>query len=58
VIVVSFTATGGIEGPIFEDHRRMNVALTRARRTLVLVGDGEALGSVPFYERLLRWAES
>ena len=58
VIVVSFTATGGIEGPIFEDHRRMNVALTRARRSLVVVGDRAALGSEPFYERLLGWAEA
>ena len=58
VIVVSFTATGGVEGPIFEDHRRMNVALTRARRSLVVVGDRAALASDPFYERLLRWADA
>ena len=58
VIVVSFTATGEIDGPIFEDHRRMNVALTRARRSLVVVGDRAALASDPFYERLLRWADA
>jgi DNA replication ATP-dependent helicase Dna2 len=58
VIVVSFTATGEVTGPIFEDHRRMNVALTRARRSLVVVGDRAALGSEPFYERLLRWADA
>jgi len=56
VVVVSFTATGGVEGPIFEDHRRMNVALTRARRSLVVVGDRGALESEPFYARLLEWA--
>ena len=58
VIVVSFTATGEIDGPIFEDHRRMNVALTRARRSLAVVGDRAALASDPFYERLLRWADA
>jgi len=56
VVVVSFTATGGVEGPIFEDHRRMNVALTRARRSLVVAGDRGALESEPFYARLLEWA--
>jgi len=56
VIVVSFVATGDLDSPIFEDHRRVNVALTRAKRTLVLVGDAEALGSVAFYERMLEWA--
>jgi DNA replication ATP-dependent helicase Dna2 len=56
VIVVSFVATGGMDGPIFEDYRRVNVALTRARRALVLVGDAEALGSEPFYARMLAWA--
>jgi DNA replication ATP-dependent helicase Dna2 len=56
VIVLSTVATGDLEGPIFEDHRRMNVALTRAKRACCLVGDERALGSEPFYERLLEWA--
>jgi len=56
VIVVSFVATGDLEGPIFADHRRVNVALTRAKRALVLVGDGDALRSRPLYARLLEWA--
>ncbi len=56
VIVVSFVATGTLDGPIFEDTRRVNVALTRAKRALVLVGDAAALGSEPFYARLLDWA--
>ncbi|ESS03499.1 MAG: superfamily I DNA and RNA helicase [uncultured archaeon A07HR67] len=57
VIVVSFVATGTLDGPIFEDHRRVNVALTRAKKQLTLVGDTEALASEPFYERMLRWAQ-
>jgi DNA replication ATP-dependent helicase Dna2 len=58
VIVVSFVASGDLEGPIFEDHRRMNVALSRAKKALTLVGDAEALSTDPFYERLLRWASA
>ena len=56
VIVVSFVATGELEGPIFEDHRRVNVALTRAKKSLVLVGDEAALCSRPLYERMVEWA--
>ncbi len=57
VIVVSVVATGTVESPIFEDHRRMNVALTRAKKAVALVGDRDALESDAFYRRLLRWAE-
>ena len=57
VIVVSFVATGQLEGPLFEDHRRINVALTRGKKGLVLVGDREALSADPFYRRLLDWAD-
>ncbi|MFB6082124.1 MAG: AAA domain-containing protein [Halanaeroarchaeum sp.] len=56
VIVVSFVATGSLEGPIFEDPRRMNVALTRAKKALVLVGDERALASEDRYARMLEWA--
>ncbi|WP_280537943.1 AAA domain-containing protein [Halopenitus sp. POP-27] len=57
VIVVSLVAAGDLDGPIFEDHRRINVALTRAKQALVLVGDHEALGSDPFYARMIEWAD-
>ncbi|SDZ82450.1 DNA replication ATP-dependent helicase Dna2 [Haloplanus vescus] len=56
VVVVSFVATGDLDGPIFEDTRRVNVALTRAKKALVLVGDADALESEPFYARMLDWA--
>jgi len=56
VIVVSFVATGALEGPIFEDYRRINVALTRAKKALVLVGDADALGTDPVYGRMVEWA--
>ncbi|MEF8809121.1 AAA domain-containing protein, partial [Natronomonas sp.] len=57
VIVISFVATEDLESPIFEDYRRVNVALTRAKKSLVLVGDARALATVPFYERMLNWAD-
>ncbi len=56
VIVVSFVATGDLSSPIFEDYRRVNVALTRAKKALVLIGDRAALESDPFYGRMLEWA--
>ncbi|MEF8899742.1 MAG: AAA domain-containing protein [Halovenus sp.] len=56
VIVVSFVATGTLDSPIFEDYRRVNVALTRAKKALVLVGDGDALATDDTYARMVEWA--
>jgi DNA replication ATP-dependent helicase Dna2 len=56
VVVLSFVATGDLDGPIFEDHRRLNVALTRAKKRLVLVGDPDALETRDLYARMVEWA--
>jgi superfamily I DNA and/or RNA helicase len=40
------------------DVRRTNVALTRARRKLIVVGDSATLAHHPFYQRLLTYFES
>ncbi|WP_336339172.1 AAA domain-containing protein [Haloarcula brevis] len=56
VIVISFVATGALDGPIFEDYRRINVALTRAKKALVLVGDADALATDEVYGRMVEWA--
>jgi DNA replication ATP-dependent helicase Dna2 len=58
VVVVSFVASGDLDSPIFEDYRRVNVALTRAKRALVLVGDADALATDPVYGRMVEWART
>jgi superfamily I DNA and/or RNA helicase len=40
------------------DVRRMNVALTRARRKLIVVGDSATLSAHPFYQRLFGYFEA
>jgi superfamily I DNA and/or RNA helicase len=40
-----------------KDYRRMNVAMTRARKKLVLIGDSATLGNDAFYRELIEHAE-
>jgi superfamily I DNA and/or RNA helicase len=40
------------------DVRRMNVALTRARRKLIVIGDSATIAVHPFYQRLISYFES
>lgn len=57
-VVVSLVRSNP-EGEIgfLADVRRMNVALTRARRKLLLVGDSATLGGQPFYHNLFTYLE-
>jgi len=41
-----------------KDVRRMNVALTRARRLLMVIGDSGTIGGHPFYGRMLDYFEA
>lgn len=58
--VVMCTVRSNNKGEVgfLSDSRRMNVALTRARRKLVLIGDSSTLGSDDFFVDLLQWFES
>ncbi|HEY7157164.1 MAG TPA: C-terminal helicase domain-containing protein, partial [Gemmataceae bacterium] len=40
------------------DVRRLNVALTRARRKLLVIGDSATLSILPFYRRLFEYFET
>ena len=39
------------------DIRRMNVAMTRARKKLVVIGDSGTLSRLPFYANFISYAE-
>ncbi len=39
------------------DVRRMNVAITRARKKLVVIGDSATIASHPFYEGFVRYTQ-
>ena len=41
-----------------KDYRRMNVAITRAKKQIHIVGDSATLGNDPFYEKLLKYIEN
>jgi superfamily I DNA and/or RNA helicase len=53
---VRSNATGDIG--FLADTRRMNVALTRARRKLIVVGDSATIGGHDFYAAMLAYFES
>jgi superfamily I DNA and/or RNA helicase len=40
-----------------KDYRRMNVAMTRARKKLIIVGDSATIGNDPFYRQFLEYVE-
>jgi len=59
VIYISLTRSNE-KGEIgfLKEYRRMNVALTRARSQLVVLGDSATLGKDPFYNAMLDYVQS
>ncbi|MFD2147053.1 ATP-binding protein [Mucilaginibacter antarcticus] len=59
VIYISLTRSNsdGVIG-FLSDYRRMNVAMTRAKLKLVIVGDSATLAKTPFYSELIAYVEN
>jgi ATP-dependent RNA/DNA helicase IGHMBP2 len=58
VIIISFVRSNEKgEVGFLGDIRRTNVAMTRARRKLIMIGDSATLGSHPFYVELLDFVQ-
>jgi DNA replication ATP-dependent helicase Dna2 len=53
VVILSFANWADFVHELLRDERRLNVALTRARHKLILLGSGRVLRSVPTYVALL-----
>lgn len=58
IVYISMTRSNA-EGMIgfLSDIRRMNVAMTRAKKKLVVVGDSATLASLPFYSEFITYSE-
>ncbi len=57
-VVVSLTRSNDAgEVGFLADVRRMNVAITRARKKLVVVGDGATISRHPFYDGFIKYAQ-
>jgi ATP-dependent RNA/DNA helicase IGHMBP2 len=59
VIILSLVRSNDrFEIGFLKEYRRMNVALTRAKLQLVLIGDAETIGKDNFYKRLISYIEA
>ncbi|MEP7279520.1 MAG: AAA domain-containing protein [Bacteroidota bacterium] len=58
IIILSLVRSND-EGQIgfLKDYRRMNVAITRARERLFVIGDSATIGADPFYNSFLSYVE-
>ena len=58
VVISLVRSNPGGEIGFLGDVRRMNVALTRARRKLLVIGDSATLSTHPFYCRMIEYFEA
>jgi superfamily I DNA and/or RNA helicase len=58
VVIVSLVRSNA-EGEVgfLSDTRRMNVAMTRARRLLIVIGDSATISRHPFYAKFMEYVE-
>ncbi|MBI3552632.1 MAG: AAA family ATPase [Elusimicrobia bacterium] len=56
-IVSLVRSNSDAEVGFLSDTRRMNVAMTRARRLLIVIGDSATIGQHPFYAKFLEYVE-
>ncbi len=58
VIIISLVRSNDEQNIGFlKDYRRMNVAMTRAKKRLIVIGDSATIGSDPFYAQFLEYVE-
>lgn len=57
VVMCTVRSNSSGEVGFLSDARRMNVALTRARRRLIVIGDSATLGNDEFLASMLQWFE-
>lgn len=58
LVIISFATYDQTVGPLLRDIRRLNVAMTRARSKLIMVGDLDVLSQVDVYARLIAYVNS
>ncbi len=58
IVIISLVRSND-DGDIgfLKDYRRMNVAITRAKEKLYVIGDSATIGADPFYNAFLNYAE-
>jgi len=55
ILLVRSNAKGEIG--FLNDYRRMNVAMTRAKKKLVIIGDSATIGNDPYYQQFIDYVE-
>lgn len=59
IIIISLVRSNAFaEIGFLKDYRRMNVAMTRAKRKLVIIGDSATISNDHFYQALLEYVEN